>query len=173
MTRRRKIRAPDATNPMTNPVCPRKPNPSPWFWSDIGPIVSIGGGNDELFVILGVGAGGVGGASLLKAVKLKSVAALCVVSPVRQPGSSTPSHNVPENSAREVASCLGGLVVKGWLVMIVVEAGVVILGAVVESCSSTGVNIASSPVMQTCQRHINQFVSSRFWSINWIVLLNV
>ncbi len=34
---------------------------------------------------------------------------------------------------------------KGSLVMVVVEAGVVILGAVVESCSSTGVNIASSP----------------------------
>ena len=58
-----------------------------------------------------------------------------------------------------MASGLGGVVVKSSPVMIVVEAGVVILGAVVESCSSTGVNIASSPVKcKKCERQMKFYI---------------
>ncbi len=61
----------------------------------------FGGGDDIIFVIFGAGAGGVGVVLVLISVKLKSVEVLCVPSPFTQPGSSTPSHNVPELSAVE------------------------------------------------------------------------
>ena len=140
------MKAPAATKPMTSHVWPRKPIPGPSVTPLLGLPVGSGPGVLTFRVIFGFGV--VGGASLLKVVKLKSFVVLDTVSPEMHPGSFSVSHKFPEKFPKRVESGLDVVEVVVLAAIVVTPTsglGVVMLEAVVASSSSTGVNIAPSP----------------------------